>query len=256
MKNDFLTQIKDFIIANNRVTIDDLCEEFHVSMSTIRRYLTEIAKDNNFQKIYGGIRVREDSEAHLKLHRLKRNQVDEAKLLIAKKAAEYIEENDIIYIDSGTTTRHILDFVPQDIKITVITNSYFVINTAIEQLPNITLITLPGILDRTKKSFICSKSSLFLDSYNIHKAFLACTGLTIRDGATNTFYEENINKKKVVEKSDKIFLLADSKKFGVSTLMTYCPLNKIQNLITNEMPPEDFCKSFENYHNRIILATN
>ncbi|PWG67241.1 hypothetical protein DEM28_29590, partial [Enterobacter mori] len=44
------------------------------------------------------------------------------KIHIAKATAKHIQANDVIYIDTGTTTVHILDYVDTDLPFTVISN--------------------------------------------------------------------------------------------------------------------------------------
>ena len=180
------------------------------------------------------------------------NTAADMKRMIAKKAASFIEDHDIIYIDSGTTTMHLLDFIPQHLQITVITNSYHIIRAAVER-PEITLICLPGMLDRRTLSF-SGENFKFLETLNIHKAFMACTGLSINDGATNSFSSEYTNKKIAVRKADQIFLLADSSKFGVSTLMTYCPLSDIDYVVTDRLPNPPFVQLIKEYGNSVILC--
>lgn len=147
---------------------------------------------------------------------------------------------------------HLLDFIPQHLQITVITNSYHIIRAAVER-PEITLICLPGMLDRRTLSF-SGENFKFLETLNIHKAFMACTGLSINDGATNSFSSEYTNKKIAVRKADQIFLLADSGKFGVSTLMTYCPLSDIDYVVTDRLPDPPFVQLIKEYGNSVILC--
>jgi DeoR family myo-inositol catabolism operon transcriptional repressor len=82
---------------------------------------------------------------------------------------------------------------------------------------------------------------------------MACTGLSINDGATNSFSSEYTNKKIAVRKANKTILLVDSSKFGMSTLMTYCPLVDIDYIVTNKMPPDDLTRIvLENGHSIVL----
>ena len=143
-------------------------------------------------------------------------------------------------------------YVPSSMHVTVITNSYHIIHSAVDR-PEITLINLPGILDRRTLSFN-GENFKYLESLNIHKAFMACTGLSINDGATNSFSAEFTNKKIAVRKADQIFLMADCSKFGVSTLMTYCPLSDIDYIITDRNPAPEFRQIIEENGHHIVLC--
>lgn len=251
MREQRIKEVEDYIIEKQSVSLKELCQTFNISLNTVRRYINEITADSNIKKIYGGVCVQSPVSSQTSFVERTRTDIT-LKQAIAKQAAAYIQEHDIIYIDSGTTTMHLLDFVPPQLTITVITGSYHIIHAAIER-PNITLICLPGILDRKTLSF-GGENSKYLDTLNIHKAFMACTGISVQDGATNSFSAEYSYKKTAVRKADQIYMLADSHKFGVSTLMTYCPLDKINYLITDKMPDHTFCQAMEARQNQIILC--
>lgn len=251
MKSQRMKDIKDYITKNESVTLKELCEVFNISLNTVRRYVDEITKNSNIKKVYGGVCIQTPvsplptfTERHMTQHQIKEK--------IAKRAAEFIRENDIIYVDSGTTTMHLIDYIPSQMPVTVITNSYHIVHAAINR-PEIALIVVPGMLDRRTLSFT-GENFQFLDSLNIHKSFMACTGITVSDGATNSFSAEYGNKKIAVRKADQIFLMADSSKFGVSTLMTYCPLSDIDYIITDKMPDHQFVQAISECDHSIILC--
>lgn len=250
MKDQRINDMKEYILDKKSVSLKELCTVFDLSLNTVRRYINQIGLDTNIKKVYGGVSVQLPVSPQSTFS--ERNQSESrSKQLIAKKAAEFIAPNDIIYIDSGTTTMYILDYIPAHTPVTVITNSYHILRAALER-PEITLISLPGVLDRRTLSF-SSDNSRYLDSLNIHKAFMACTGISVNDGATNSFSSECTNKKIAIRKADQVFLLADSSKFGISTLMTYCPLEQVNCLVTNEMPDDKLSLAIRDRGNAIVL---
>lgn len=73
---------------------------------------------------------------------------------------------------------------------------------------------------------------------------MACTGLSMENGLTNASEEEYRVKEAVTANSMERFVLADHSKFGIFSLMTYCPLEKIHYILTDQPVPEeyeDFC---------------
>ena len=82
--------------------------EFKISKSTIRRDIQDLLlSDKRFKKIYGGIKFESENDSVPFNERKITNA--ENKILIAKKAAELVEDNDIIFIDFGTTVLNIVD---------------------------------------------------------------------------------------------------------------------------------------------------
>ena len=74
-----------------------------------RKELIKLIETGNFKKIYGGVAVVKNKEL-LPFHDRKiRNQSE--KRYIAQLASDFIENGDIIFIDSGTKTIELFEFI-------------------------------------------------------------------------------------------------------------------------------------------------
>ena len=231
MRTKRIDSIEQYILEQKSVSLDTLCEQFAVSKNTIRRDIDTLVKKGTIKKVYGGVTVAEAPPYAAE------------KDTICKMAAGFVNDGDIIYIDTGTTCINMIDYISHK-ECTIITNSVQVCLKAIPY-PNLTLISLPGTLKRETLSFVGNEVIDYLKTYNITKAFMACTGLTIANGLTNATREEYTVKKAVIENSHTHFLLADHTKFGHFSLMTYCPLSQVDHIVTDEMPPQeysDYCR--------------
>lgn len=76
----------------------------------------------------------------------------------------------------------------------------------------------------------------------------------MKNGVTNTSPDEYKIKKAAVSKSSKCFLLADTSKFDVVSLMTFCDIKDIDYMITNDCPPEKYSDYFRNYNIELIVT--
>ncbi|HCD44639.1 MAG TPA: DeoR/GlpR transcriptional regulator, partial [Lachnoclostridium sp.] len=106
--------------------------------------------------------------------------------------------------------------------------------------PNINLIVLPGSLKRDTASLVGSSCVEYLEDYNIVRAFMACTAISLQAGVCNASTEEYIIKKTALKKSQKHYLLADSSKFGRTSLMTFGEIGQFDCILTEQMPDDDF----------------
>ncbi|WP_430536074.1 DeoR/GlpR family DNA-binding transcription regulator [Listeria rocourtiae] len=249
MKEKRLQLVEEFIQEKGTASLDELCEHFDVSKNTIRRDINKILEKGTIQKVYGGVRTTSDRLIPFE-NRDHANQ--EEKYIIGEIAASYIEEDEIIFIDSGTTTRNIMDFLPKSIKVTLLTNSLDIINAA-AAMENINLIIIGSNYKRKTKSFVGTDDSNTIDKYNVNKAFMAATGVSISHGLTNSDLLEYEIKKRIVMKAEEIILLADHSKYGKSTLLTYCPLENVHTIVTAKPLSEEyatFCKK-----NHVQIAT-
>lgn len=235
MKSQRIYDIEQYIRLKKRVSLDELCEKFEVSKNTIRRDISEIIEQEGYQKVYGGVEFVRD---YLLPFEERNERAQEGKRLIAQLAANKIEPRDIIFIDSGTTTQHIPEFLPRAIELTIITNSLNVMNK-VSRMPNVKLIVIGEIFKQKTNSFAGIEDSRVLFKYNIHKAFMAATAASIRSGLTNSDNQEYDIKRRIVEKAGTTFALLDHEKFGKSALVTYAHLAQIDAIISDKtLSPE------------------
>ena len=122
----------------------------------------------------------------------------------------------------------------------ILTNS---LQVSLKAIPyeNLNVISLPGFLKRETLSFVDGNIAEYLKAYNITKAFMSCTGISIQNGLSNASSEEYLVKKSVLENSTIRFALADHSKFGDFSLMTFCPFKDIDHILTDQLPSEEFC---------------
>ena len=237
MKLDRIKEVEYYIAENKAVSLDKLCDTFNLSKNTIRRYINELAEKGCIEKIYGGVVAKNQT---LFISYEERNDKNiEAKATIGARASAFIHDNDIIYIDSGTTTFHMVEYIKYRDNITVITNNLHIIN-ALFSCENIHIISPGGQLMHKTSSFAGIESINMLKHYNITKAFMSTTGVSIENGLTNSSKEEFEFKKFVAQKSGELYLLADSSKFGISSLLTYCPLEDVDYVICEKPLSEKY----------------
>lgn len=236
--------IEQYVFKQKSVSIDSLCENFDVSKNTIRRDIDFLVKKGSIQKVYGGVIANEHRDVNELIPFEDRHITNStSKDMIARTAAMLVEDNDTIYIDTGTTSLNMIDYI-KDKKCTIITNNIQVIFRALPY-SNINVISLPGTLKRETLSLVGTDSVDFLRNYNINKAFMACTGISISNGLTNATTEEYQVKKAAVENTRIHYVLADHTKFNKVSLMTYCTLNQIQHVITDELPDAEYIDFFK-----------
>jgi len=242
--------IEKYIYINKTVTLDQLCEEFKVSKNTIRRDIDELASKGLVKKIYGGVTI-PDTQSMKPFEERSISNLG-LKQYIAKKAASLVNDGEIIFIDSGTTTFPMVEFI-QKKNITILTNNIEVIIKCIPH-SNINVISLSGMLDRKALSFTGSTAVDVLQQYNISKAFLAATGISSKNGATNSSPAETAIKKTAIERSVKRYLLVDHTKFEVSSLVTYAQFDKLDAIITDQYPDKELENAILSAGCEIILA--
>lgn len=236
-------EILEFLSDVDFRTIEEMAQHFNVSTNTIRRDINELDEENYVQKFYGGVSLVRKIDSNFD-HRILSNP-DEKKR-IGEFAATLVNDNDLIFIDSGTTTPFILDYIDRKFKLTIVTNNLHVIKK-VTDVTNWDLIVVGSNLKHSSHSFYNVHNWNYLNSLNLNKAFMATTGLTIKSGATNTDNNETIIKTRMMARSTNSYLLTDSSKFNQTSLLTFADINDFDMIITSGTVPKDYTNYFQEH---------
>ena len=115
MKVNRIRKIEELLMDMHSLSIDYLCEYFNVSKNTIRRDIAEMDKNGSIKKVYGGIVLNDTKEPEPENrpgHNWVMNTTNlDEKMKIAQLAADLVNDEDVIYIDIGTTTALMLPYI-------------------------------------------------------------------------------------------------------------------------------------------------
>lgn len=250
MKYNRLEDMEQYIEKRHTCTNEELQQAFHISIQTLRRDLEELKAKGVITKIYGGVLYKENRPSKSKVDSLDERSSSnlEAKQAIGKLSAKLLEDNDVIFVDSGTTACHLIPFIPETFKVTVISHSLHVMEMLCDH-PNLTGICLGGTLHNETRTFFTDTSFY---PYNYNKAFISTVGISINNGLTNTDYSEGVMKQHVMQHSSKIYIVADRSKFGVVAFNHFADFNRLDGIITEGAPEENYVRYFETLHIPII----
>lgn len=106
--------ILETVNEQKAVKLSQLCEMLDASISTVRRDINALADMGKLVKVHGGAMALDDNFSFIE-HNVEEKLAffTEEKIAIAKYAASLIEYGDFVYIDAGTTTEKMIDFIPQ-----------------------------------------------------------------------------------------------------------------------------------------------
>ena len=242
-----LTEERQSIIVNEVkkrgiVTVTSLVKLLNTSESTIRRDLTYLHKSGLIKKVHGGateiprkIGKEEDKAKEKKLINL--NEKDK----IARYAASLIEEKDIIYLDSGTTTELMIKYIDNK-DIIVVTNGITHGKLLTER--NIKTFMLGGEIKITTEAIIGSNAVNDLKKYNFTKGFFGTNGVCLESGFTTPEINEAMVKREAINKCDNVYILCDYTKFNNKSFITFCNMDEA-TIITDKIDAKEKYKEFE-----------
>ncbi|MBB6623488.1 DeoR/GlpR family DNA-binding transcription regulator [Clostridium gasigenes] len=219
-----LTEQRYQIILNeidrkSLVYVSELVKDLDTSESTIRRDLNFLHKQGKLKKVHGGATALDkfiNTKDDLLSTRESLN-IDE-KLEIAKYAANLIKENDFVYIDAGTTTDLMIEFINEK-EAVYITNG---INQA-KKLINKGLKTyiLGGEIKESTEAIIGVEAINTLKRYNFNKGFFGTNGISKDRGYTTPDISEALVKQEALRRTREAYIMADNSKFDEISCVTF-----------------------------------
>lgn len=208
-KNEILRQLE----LKSVVKLSELVNDFDVSMDTLRRDLKAMEKEGLLCCIRGGACLPEKIQRFSNFTGREVINI-ELKREAAKKAVQYINENDVIFLNSGTTNTVLAQEIAESVSgCTVVTNNIAVVNVLMMN-PKIDVIVLGGKLDTLEKSTYGSVCENELSKYYFDTAFLSINSVNGEMGYTDFRFNEIPLMQAAVKCSKTVIAVMDSSKFG------------------------------------------
>ena len=210
------------------VRLDDLVSLLDTSESTVRRDLDELESERKLHRVHGGAELPHSLQEEFTNQQKSIKNIQE-KMQVARKAAFLISNDDVIFVDAGTTNELLLGYLNQN-NLTVVTNS---IHHAVKLVDkNIQTIIIGGHVKKSTDASIGAVAYEQIKQLNFDKAFLGINGID-EEFLTTPDMEEAVIKKTVIENARKSYIVTDSSKIG---RVSFAKVDKIENatIITNQ----------------------
>ena len=207
------------------VRLDDLVSLLDTSESTVRRDLDELESERKLHRVHGGAELPHSLQEEFTNQQKSIKNIQE-KMLVAKKAASLISNDDVVFVDAGTTNELLLGYLSQD-NLTVVTNSIHHAAKLVDK--NIQTIIIGGHVKKSTDASIGAVAYEQIKQLNFDKAFLGIN----EEFLTTPDMEEAVIKKTVIENARKLYVVTDSSKIG---RVSFAKVDKIENatIITNQ----------------------
>lgn len=219
------------------VSVQELMQLLDISESTIRRDLNALDKEGRLVKVHGGamaiggsFHVKDDAVEY-------RKEINrEEKIEIARYAAALIEDQDVVYMDAGTTTELMIDYITAK-NVIFVTNSFAHAKHLSQK--GYTTHVLGGEFKPITEAIVGEEAIISLDKYNFTKGFWGANGVTRVNGFTTPDVKEAMVKKKSMQKTKERYVLCDSSKFGEICSISFAEF-KSARIITTKIENNEY----------------
>lgn len=212
------------ISSRGAVKVSQLASMMNISESTIRRDINELDAEGKLRKVFGGAVPTDKSILTVDLDvKAKSSEHVAEKEGIAKYAASLIEDNDVVFLDAGTTTEKMIDYLFNK-SVVYVTNS--IINVQKLAKKGLNAYITGGHLKLNTQALVGPPALTLINSFNFTKSFLGANGVDVSKGYTTPSMDEAAIKRAIVDNTQQVFVLADSSKFGLISAVTFAPIEK------------------------------
>lgn len=230
-------RILQILNDRNAVSVAEFSSLLNISESTIRRDLNTLAEMGKLNKVFGGATAIRSSSGIYETGVANRAEtMSEEKTAIGQYAADLIHDDDFVYIDAGTTTSRLIDFIHNK-KATYVTNGIIHGQKLISKGLNTYIIG--GKIKPLTEAVVGASGIRNIEVLNFTKAFMGTNGIDIQAGFTTPDIDEARIKEAAVRNSYMTFVLADHTKFRRVCAATFAPL-KVGCIITDLCPDHQY----------------
>ncbi len=228
------------------VRVADLSREFGSSEVTVRSDIKSMDAEGLLKRTHGGA-IKLGGVPKRKYSAESIYRYTDRKRRIAKGAYEFLEDRDTIILDDASSTFYLAEYIKQhsEKRIAVVTNSILVGNE-LAGVGHVELYMVGGYVGGHLAATMGDSAAQNIEQFHVDKAFIGVHGINFDVGITSIATPQMQIKQAIFKAAKKVYVLADSSKFGGGYLSVICPIRDVHKIITdNEVSKENIKKAQE-----------
>ncbi|MCI8416866.1 MAG: DeoR/GlpR transcriptional regulator [Lachnospiraceae bacterium] len=229
-----ICEIEKFVVRNKIVTVSEIAKHLHISESTVRRDVEIMASKELVIQRHGSITSSNFKGQGFESFDRRKEENLEEKRAIGRCVANFLKDNDVIFMEGGTTQLEIARCITEK-NITVITVD---LNIAmmLAASASVTTIVLGGCI--WAGTYLLVGDMVEMNIKNMHFTYyLSSPGAIMQDGR---LIYHNIQLSSIrtqgMALAEQVVIAADSSKFGKSGFFSNGYLQDVDVLISDEVP--------------------
>lgn len=229
LARDRRSQVLDELIERKQIVASDVAARLGVSEATVRRDLKSLADEGHAELVHGGARLPRDVDFSFQA---KARRQGEAKAGIGRLAADLVKDDDLIFLDGGTTCAAMAPHLGQRRGLRVVLNSP---RLAME-MKGPQLILLGGQYRPERMDTVGPLAHTTLAELRGYVAFIGADGLDMEVGPSASDIDSAHLHRLAVANARETVLLVDHSKFAAASLFRIVDWARISTLVTDQAP--------------------
>ncbi|ADB17942.1 transcriptional regulator, DeoR family [Pirellula staleyi DSM 6068] len=247
---DRRNRLLELIQQRGFASLPDLAGQLQVSESTVRRDLDFLEETGVAQRTHGGVFYTGPSPKLAHFDQRQSTHWDK-KRQIAVAASRLVEDGDTLLLDGGSTTYELAQLLVGR-PLQVVTNSLPVANLFTSS-DRADLVLIGGYVHARTGVSLGPYANQMLSGLCVRRAIISVAGVSERG-----FFNSNLllveTERAMMGAADEVIVVADSTKFGHTSLAHLCNLNFIDTLVTDHEIDPTWQSALEEQGVRVVIA--
>ena len=236
-------EIEKWLNERQSIAVADIVTSFSVSEVTARHDLALLEKEGKLKRIRGGAvslthGFANDSADEFPYRSVEAQDNVEEKKRIARVAASFVDDGDVIIVDMGSTCMQFVHALKKKTGITIITGDLTIASYANLKLPHADVTLLGGALLKGKLLLAGSLALEGASKLYADKAFLSTNAFRPDRGFTVKYDFSISTKQTYIKNADYCYMMLDHSKFGKSDSRPFATLEDFDTVIVDEDPKD------------------
>lgn len=223
------------------INLKEIAKELKISEITARRDFEKLEAEGKLKRVLGGATLDTDQEmapdgAELTMKEKKMLHKKE-KERIAEFAAQFVQDDDSVFLDAGTSTVPLMRILEKR-KIKIVTYNELLISSIHNPVAEIFVV---GGQHRPYYSMnVGPVAQDVLKQFYFNKAFLGCSGVDFSQGMVYTTEMESLLMKRIaLENAYESYLLVDHSKIGRRNYLKLAETSAFTSIICDKRGDEE-----------------
>lgn len=232
--------------------VEELAAVLGVSPATVRRDLAQLHTDGRITRTYGGAALGTASaEVSVRQRELSNGAQKDA---IARTATDFVEPDQVVILDAGSTTERLARLLRAVPGLTVFTNGVAALTTLLEY-GDTEVVVLGGRVRRINQTITGDAATDTVRGLYADVAFIGADAVDPERGVASRTLEQSSLKTLMAQSARQVFVLADSSKLSAAWTSYWSPLDRPWTLLTDDGADPELIESFRAADPRLQVIT-
>ena len=242
---DRRSNVLNALIERKQILVSQVAEQLAVSEATVRRDLKSLADEGYAELIHGGARLPRDVDFSFQVKKMRQG---EAKATVGELATSLVLDDDLIFLDSGTTCAAMAAHLAGRRGLRVVLNS----SRLALDLNGPQIILLGGQFRPERMDTVGPLAQATLSELRGYMAFIGADGLDMEVGPSAVDIDSAHLYRLAIANARETVLVVDHSKFASASLFRIVDWSRIAALVTDQRPDPAWCEFLAGRNIRLL----